>query len=124
PPTERTPMRSYLTIACLLILATSAVAGGRRRPATASPSAADELSIAFVGMSSDGNDALFDAGVASRPRGVIVRTFGVRIDSITRTTGTVVVRAWLEANDGRSAIRIDGRPLGAQPRIIDANAPL
>jgi hypothetical protein len=82
------------------------------------------LSIVFVGMSSNGNDALFDAGVASRPRGVINRTFGVRIDSITRTTGTAVIRAWLEANDGRSVIRIDGRPLGAQPRIIDAHAPL
>lgn len=86
--------------------------------------AANELSITFAGMTGNGNDALFDAGVASRPRGVIVRTFGVRIDSITRTTGTAVVRAWLESNDGRSVIRIDGHPLGAQPRIVDAHAPL
>ena len=116
-------MRSCLTIACLFILTTSAIAGGRRH-ATASPAAAEELTITFVGMSSNGNDALYDAGVASRPRGVIVRTFGVRIDSATRTIGTAIVRAWIETNDGRSTIRIDGHPLGAQPGIIDAHAPL
>jgi hypothetical protein len=117
-------MRSLLPIAILLILATPAIAGGRRRTAATSPAFAEELTIAFVGMGGNGSDALYDAGVASRPRGVIVRTFGIRIDSGTRMTGTAVLRVWLESNDGRSTIRIDGKPLGTLPRVLDAHAPL
>jgi hypothetical protein len=75
-------------------------------------------------MSGNGGDAIYDAGVVSRPRGAIVRTFGIRIDAGTRTTGTAVLRVWLESNDGRSVIRIDGNPLGTVPRIVDAQAPL
>jgi hypothetical protein len=116
-------MRSCLTIAFLLILSMPAIAGGRRRTA-ASPAPAEEMTIVFVGLSSNGSDALYDAGVASRPRGVIVRTFGIRIDAGTRMTGTAVLRAWLVSNDGRSTIRIDGKLLGSQPQIIDAHAPL
>jgi hypothetical protein len=115
---------SYLPIAILLILTTPAVAGGRRRTAAASPAPAEELTITFVGMSGNGSDALFDAGVATRPRGVIVRTFGIRIDAGTRMTGTAVLRVWLESNDGRSVIRIDGKLLHALPAIVDAHAPL
>jgi len=116
-------MRSCLSIAFLLILTMPAIAGGRRRTA-ASPAPAEEMTIVFVGLSSNGSDALYDAGVASRPRGVIVRTFGIRIDAGTRMTGTAVLRAWLESNDGRSTIRIDGKLLGSQPQIVDAYAPL
>lgn len=120
-------MRSCLTITFLLILTMPAIAGGRRRTA-ASPAPAEEMTIVFVGLSSNGSsngsDALYDAGVASRPRGVIVRTFGIRIDAGTRMTGTAVLRAWLESNDGRSTIRIDGKLLGSQPQIVDAYAPL
>jgi hypothetical protein len=116
-------MRSYLPIAILLILATPAFAGGRRRSAATSPAPAEELTIAFVGMSGNGGDAIYDAGVVSRPRGVIVSTFGIRIDAGASTTGTAVVRAWLETNDGRASIRIDGQRLAAQPSII-ARAPL
>jgi len=117
-------MRSLLPITFLLILAMPAIAGGRRHPAATSPASAEEMTIAFVGVSGNGSDALLDAGVASRPRGVIVRTFGIRIDSGTRTTGTAVLRVWLESDDGRSTIRIDGKPLGALPRVLDAHAPL
>ena len=117
-------MRSLLPIAILLILTTPAFAGGRRRTAATSPAPAEELTITFVGMSGNGSDALFDAGVASWPRGVIVRSFGIRIDAGTRTTGTAVLRVWLESNDGRSVIRIDGKPLHAFPAIVDAHAPL
>jgi len=117
-------MRPVLPITILLILAMPAIAGGRRRPAATSPASAEELTIAFVGMSGNGSDALLDAGVVSRPRGVIVRTFGIRIDAGTRTTGTAVLRVWLESNDGRSVIRIDGKPLHAFPAIVDAHAPL
>jgi len=116
-------MRPYLTIAFLLILSMPTIAGGRRRTA-ASPAPAEEMTIVFVGLSSNGSDALYDAGVASRPRGVIVRTFGIRIDAGTRMTGTAVLRAWLESNDGRSTIRIDGKLLGSQPQIVDAHTPL
>ncbi len=116
-------MRSLLPIAILLILATPAFAGGRRRTAATSPAPAEELTIVFVGMSGNGSDAIYDAGVVSRPRGVIVRTFGIRIDAGTSTTGTAVLRVWLESNDGRSVIRIDGQRLAAQPSII-ARAPL
>jgi hypothetical protein len=116
-------MRSFLTLSLLLILTNPAIAGGRRRPA-ASPAPAGEMTIVCVGMSGSGSDALFDAGVASRPRGVIVRSFGLRLDAGTRTTGTAVLRDWLESNDGRSTIRIDGMPLGTLPRVLDAHAPL
>jgi hypothetical protein len=116
-------MRPFLAIAFLLILTNPSIAGGRRRPA-ASPAPAEEMSIVFVGMSGSGSDAMFDAGVASRPRGVIVRSFGLRLDAGTRTTGTAVLRVWLESNDGRSTIRIDGMPLGTLPRVLDAHAPL
>jgi len=86
-------MRSFLSITLLLILINPAIAGGRRRTAAASPASADELTIVFVGMDGGATDALFDAGVASRPRGVIVRTFGIRLDTATRTAGTAVLRA-------------------------------
>jgi len=57
------------------------------------------MSIVFVGMSGSESDAMFDAGVASRPRGVIVRSFDLRLDAGTRNTGTAVLRVWLESND-------------------------
>lgn len=117
-------MRSLLSITILLILTMPAIAGGRRHPAATSPASAEELTIAFVGVSGNGSDALLDAGMVSRPRGVIVRTFGIRIDSGTRMTGTAALRVWLESNDGRSTIRIDGKPLGTLPRVLDAHAPL
>jgi len=117
-------MRSLLPITLLLILTTPAIAGGRRRTAAASPAPAEAMTITFVGMGGNGSDALYDAGVVSRPRGVIVRTFGIRIDSGTRMTGTAVLRVWLESNDGRSTIRIDGKPLGTLPRVLDAHMPL
>lgn len=114
-------MRSCLSIALLLILSTSAVAGGRRRTAAASP-APDELAIVFVGMDGSPNDALFDAGTATS--GTKRKTFGIRLDATSGMTGTAVLRAWLESNDGRTAIRIDGKPLGIVPQVIDAHAPL
>jgi len=113
---------SCLPIAILLILTTPAFAGGRRHTAATSPAPA-ELTIRFVGMSGNGSDALFDAGVATRPRGVIVRTFGIRIDGGTGTTGSAVLRVWLESDDGRASIRIDGQRLAARPSIF-AHAPL
>ena len=88
----------------------------------ASPAA--ELAIVFVGMSGSGSDAVLDTGMVSGPRGAIVRTLGIRLDSGTRTTGTAVVRVWLESHDERTAIRIDGMSIGTLPRILDAHAPL
>lgn len=114
-------MRSCLSIALLLILSTSAVAGGRRRTAAASP-APEELAIVFVGMDGSRNDALLDAGTATS--GTKQKTFGIRLDATSGMTGTAVLRAWLESNDGRTAIRIDGKPLGTVPQVIDAHTPL
>jgi len=116
-------MRPLLSIAILLILSNPAIAGGRRRTAATSPASAGELTITFVGVSGTGNDALLDAGMASRPRGVIKRTFGIRLGN-TNMNGTAVLRVWLESFDGRSAIRIDGAPIGTQPVVVDAHAPL
>ena len=87
-------------------------------------SPAPELAIVFVGVNGSGSDAVYDAGMVSRPRGAIVRTIGIRLDSGTRTTGTAVVRVWLESHDERTSMRIDGVSLGTLPRILDAHAPL
>jgi len=114
-------MRPFLPIALLLILSTSAVAGGRRRTAAASP-APDALAIVFVGMNGSASDAFFDAGAATS--GTTLKTFGIRLDATAGRTGTAVLRAWLESNDGRTAIRIDGKPLGPLPQVIDAHASL
>jgi hypothetical protein len=57
-------------------------------------------------------------GTAVRVR----RQFGIRIVKSGVTWGTATVTARLNAQDGRSSVRIDGRLLAGQPVVIDSRA--
>jgi hypothetical protein len=125
-------MTSRLIPILLVTLVVPAYAGGRRRVAAASPSQRDEVTIAFVGVTGAGSEAMVDAGTMSQAqtrngRSANVRTvtrkaFGIRIDAPGRT-GTAMLRAFLETYDGRCIVRIDGIELGATSVLIDAQTP-
>jgi hypothetical protein len=125
-------MKSFLAFALLVALVAPANAGGRRRVAAAS-SSQDDVTITFVGITAGGSDAMVDMGAMSRAqthkgRGESMRTvtrkaFGIRIDA-AGTTGTATLRAFLETQDGRCIVRIDGIALGTVPVVIDAQTPI
>jgi len=115
----------------LLILTLSAALagpafGGRRRVVAASPSAHDAITIAFVGVTGIGSDAMVDAGAVSQARSKrIRRTFGIRLDAPASAEGaTATLHAYLESYDGRCTIRVDGVLLGTVPLLIDAHMPI
>jgi hypothetical protein len=115
-------MRYVLTIAMIATLLNDPLyAGGRRRAAATSPAVRDEVSIAFVGVTGGGREAVMDAGRIAQFR--TRRVFGIRLDT-AGTTGTATLRAYLESFDGRAKVRVDGIELGLAPRIIDPQAPL
>lgn len=116
-------MRAILTsLLAALLVAAPASAGGRRRVAAVSAPRA-EVAIAFAGVTADGADALFDAGVTSQARKAPRHTFGIRVDA-GAAQGTATLRAALESFDGRCAIRIDGIELGTAAKVIAARVPL
>jgi hypothetical protein len=115
-------MRYVLTFTILMFFLHPLYAGGRRRSAATSPSVRDEVSIAFVGVTGGGREAVMDAGRVAQFR--TRRVFGIRLDAPGASSGTATLRAYLESFDGRATVRIDGITLGLVPRVIDAQAPL
>jgi hypothetical protein len=125
-------MKSFLALALLVALAAPADARGRRRVAAAS-SSREDVTISFVGVNAGGADAMVDVGTMSRAqthkgRGDSMRTvtrkaFGIRVDA-PGMTGTATLQAYLETQDGRCVVRIDGIELGTVPVVIDAQTPI
>jgi hypothetical protein len=122
-------------LALALCLAASLPLYAGRRRSTAPPAAA--LSIEFVDVPAvagstliaAGSDAWVDLSAVSRQAGstetsVRVRQqFGVRIVRAGSTSwGTATITARLDAPDGRSSLRIDGRPLTGTPMVVEARA--
>ena len=91
-----------------------------------SPSAREAITIAFVGVTGSGSDAMVDAGALSLARSKRTRkVFGIRIDAPAAAEGaTVTLHAYLESYDSRCTIRVDGVLLSAVPKLIDAHMPV
>jgi hypothetical protein len=95
----------------------------RRRAVVMPPQ--DELTIEFVQVASSLRGEVLDLGVIAHDGGdphrtLVHQTVGVRVTQRPRVSGaTVVLRAWLESDDGRSTLRIDGRHVGAAPVVIE-----
>lgn len=122
--------------ALTLILATAVALPewGAERHAPVAPD--DSLTIAFAESDSNdasmvpaGNDAWLDLKSVTRigsPKEKVIRKrhrFGVKVVSAGRAAwGTAVITASLDSWDGRAAYRLDGKPLTAVPRIVDAHA--
>jgi hypothetical protein len=56
-------------------------------------------------------------------RTVTRKAFGVRVDA-PGMTGTATLQAYLETQDGRCIVRLDGIVLGTAPVVIDAQTPI
>ncbi|HYC58364.1 MAG TPA: hypothetical protein VEK79_02245 [Thermoanaerobaculia bacterium] len=120
----------------LLILALATPASARRRSRGIATGTKPQLNMSFTGMGIDtGGDALLDAGNITRTRGpnrrmtarstVTTHTFGIRVERAGgENSGSVTVRAFLEASDPRWSIRIDGKTIGTMPLVIDPTAPI
>jgi hypothetical protein len=120
-------MRALLPILIAALIAVPASAGGRRRTAAVSATR-EEVTIAFVGVTSgSGPDAMIDAGTMShirshhRLRTMTTKTFGIQLSGPGKTA---TLRASLESFDGRCTVRIDGIELGTAAKVITARAPL
>lgn len=113
-------MRPLFALLLIANLTVPTYAGGRRRSATTSPAVRDAITISFVGVGGSASDAVVDAGPTSQQ--ITRHRFGIRLDGPAE--GVAMLRAYLETDDGRSRIRIDGLQLGTTPRVIHANAPI
>ncbi len=111
-------------LALMLIVSLGAVdARAARRRAVATPPP-EELAIVFVPMG--GQSLMGDVlEVGEIVRGKVVRTIGVRVERRGGAgKGVAALRVWLEAPDPRFTLRVDGKPLGGAPLLIDPQAPL
>lgn len=118
-------------LAALLALPASAE---RRRPAA--PVVSEALAIVFVdapaadaGFAAAGGEAWLDVKdlahlAGSHERGTRVqKRFGVRVVRTgNAASGTAMITARLESSDGRTSMRLDGKPLTAAPAVVDAHA--
>jgi len=127
-------MNRQIAIVLMMVLLAMPASAGRRRPVA--PVVDDALSIVFVdGQAADnsltaaGADAWLDVkdlsrNPGSRERGTRVRRrFGVRVVRNSGTaSGTVTITARLQSSDGRTQMRLDGKPLTEAPSVVDAHA--
>jgi hypothetical protein len=121
-------------IALALCIAVSLPLYAARRRA-ASPRV-ETLSIEFVDVSAagaalvaSGADAWIDLNTVSQRAGStgksvrVRRQFGIRILRAGGVSwGMATVTARLNSQDGRSSVRIDGKPVAGTPVVIDARA--
>jgi hypothetical protein len=128
-------MKDSLKIAALVLCFAVASPLHAERRRAARP-LGDALSIEFVSVQSEGttlmaggSDAWVDLANISQKAGSngksmrIRRQFGIRIRRAGGVTwGSAAVTARLGSPDGRSSVRIDGRPLAAAPVVVDAHA--
>ncbi|MGH9418675.1 MAG: hypothetical protein ACRD3J_01780, partial [Thermoanaerobaculia bacterium] len=127
-------MRRQFAIVILAVLLALPAVAARRRPVA--PVASDALAIVFVDVpategtfTAAGGEAWLDVNdVAHRAsrheRGTRVqRRFGIRVVRATGTaSGTATITARLESSDGRTSMRLDGKPLTEAAAIVDAHA--
>jgi hypothetical protein len=122
---------SMKIIALALCLAVSLPLHAARRRAAAP--AASALSIEFVDVPAAGtrllavgSDAWVDLKTVSEQPGSIGksvrvrRPFGIRIIRTGGVSwGTAIITARLDSSDGRSSVRVDGKPLSSMPVVIE-----
>lgn len=111
-----------VVLSILLLSSPHLNAGGRRRAVAVSlPSS--ELSITFI-------DRVLDAGTMSwtgerRRSSLARRAISMRVGPPSREArGTVTLRAFLETDDGRATIRVNGVTLSSIPQIVERHAPI
>jgi hypothetical protein len=123
-----------IVVLALCLLVALPLHAERRRAATAPPPAT--LSIEFVDVPAAGTallaagpDAWVDLKTVSQHAGAtgksmrVRRQFGIRILRAGGISwGTAMVMARLDAPDGRSSVRIDGRSVSSGPVVVDARA--
>lgn len=128
-------IRQFVIVILTALLALPASA---TRGRAVSPVIGDSLSIVFVdGTAADGafiaagGDAWLDMkgvshNASGREHGTHVqRRFGVRVvrtSGAASGTGTVTITARVESSDGRTSMRLDGKPLSEVPTIVEAHA--
>jgi hypothetical protein len=115
-------MKHLLALMLAVSLAAPAASAARRR-AAATP-VPEELVIVFVPMAAQSlmGDVLEVGGIV---RGHVSRAVGVRVERRGGAgKGVAALRVWVEAPDARCTLRVDGKPLGAAPLLIDPQAPL
>jgi hypothetical protein len=122
-------MKRILMISIVISLCTGGAAvAGRRRSVVMPPQ--DELTIEFVMIAGALNAGVLDLGAIAHsgrdPRRTIVQqTIGVRVTQRPqRSSGTAALRVWLEGEDGRCIVRIDGRALGTAPMVVASRVTL
>jgi len=126
-------MHRQIAILLLAVVMTLPASAARRR--SAAPVVSDALSIVFVDGGTDGSftaaggEAWLDVKdvartVVSRQRGTHVqRRIGIRVVRTSgAATGTATVTAHLDSSDGRTSMRLDGKPLTEAAMIVDPHA--
>jgi hypothetical protein len=126
-------MHRQIAIVLLAVLLALPASAARRR--SAAPVVSDALSIVFVdagtdgGLTSAGEDAWLDVKdlartAGSRQRGTRVqRRIGIRVVRTSgAATGMATITARLDSSDGRTSMRLDGKPLTEAILIVDPHA--
>jgi hypothetical protein len=126
-------MHRQIAIVLLAVVMALPASAARRR--SAAPVVSDALSIVFIDGGTDasftsaGTDAWLDVkdvahNAGSGRRGTRVqRRIGIRVVRTSGTaTGTATVTARLDSSDGRTSMRLDGKPLTEAMLIVDPHA--
>jgi len=127
-------MRKCSTTAIVMLLWAGSPNAAPQRPTAAAGQHAG-LTISFTAVDAGASmtgmmgNPLLDLGriVATPARArasstLVRREIAIRLVSGDQVTGTARLSAWLQADDRRSQIRVDGRLLSDVPLIIDAAA--
>jgi len=127
-------MHRQIAIVLLAVLLALPASAARRR--SAAPVVSDALSIVFVdagtdgGLTSAGEDAWLDVKDLARTAGSrrhgtrVQRRIGIRVvrTSGGAATGMATITARLDSSDGRTSMRLDGKPLTEATLIVDPHA--
>jgi hypothetical protein len=128
-------MKMHVKIVALALCFVVSLPLYAERKRAAAPTAG-ALSIEFVDVPAAdarllavGSEAWLDLKTVSQQAGSIGksarvrRQFGIRIIRTAGVSwGTAMVTARLDSSDGRSSMRIDGKPLSSMPVLIEARA--
>jgi hypothetical protein len=131
-------MTTPVKIVALVLCAAAALPLFAERRRAIAPPLVSALTIEFVDVPAagasfvgGGSDASIDLSVVSRRAGMtgkslrIARQFGIRIARAGAvSSGTALITARLDALDGRSTVRIDGRLVGRTPLVVSSHAPV
>jgi hypothetical protein len=129
-------MKRTSTIALAMFLLAAPSGEARRRAAAPVPDRS--LAIEFVDgaaatslLAAAGSEAWLDlqkvvhAGASGERVTRLRRRVGIKVVRAEGTApGVATVRAHIDSSDGRASYRINGRPLGRMPLLIDARAPI